>query len=158
MKIGEDIVFNFNVFNSNLKYVYIDTHEYQYIINDQSTLKLSDYNKISCFEKTLECLKSNISINGENNKKIKNVYYLFGCTFFRVIIMNYIFNKENKSTYKKKVDIINSLYNKDVYRECLKEADLQELKLSRKIPILLIRYKLYFILYVLIKIREKDVG
>ena len=155
LKIGEDIDFNFRVFNSNLKYLYINSYSYNYVINDKSVLRGFNLDKIESYEKTLEAIKS--YIENIKDKDIKNTYYLWGCTFYRVIAMNYVFNKKNEMTFKEKVQFLKDLKEKSVYKECLEKANLKILKFSRRLPIYLIRNNFFIVLYVLIKIREFEV-
>ncbi len=155
LKIGEDIEFNFRVFNSNLKYLYINTHSYQYIINPTSAIRKFDLDKINNYEKTLNKIK--ISIKNKINKEAEMTYYLWGCTFYRVIAMNYIFSTENKMSLRNKILMLKNLKEKDIYNDCFRKANLKELRFSRRVPIELIKKNCFFMLYCLIRIRESQV-
>ena len=57
-------------------------------------------------------------------------------------------------TLFEKIYFLKQLKSKEIYRECLSEADLRELRLSRRIPIYLVKLNCFLTLYLLVKVRN----
>ena len=149
LKIGEDIEFNIRLFENNLSYAYINTYGYKYYENEFSTIRKFDLKRINWYEKSLIQIKKTINNNITLEKK--QMYFMWGCTYYRVIMTNYIFSEQNDMDINNKISFLIELKNKSVYRECFENVELRRFKFSRRVPIILIKKNQFWLIYILIK-------
>lgn len=149
---GEDIVFNFKVFNDNIKYSYINEYSYQYIVNESSAIRRYNEDTILLYEKTINKIKEYIET--DNSKEKREAYLLFVCTIYRVIVMNYICNKNNSMNLKEKKVAMKELRESSLYKFAIENADFNKLRFSRRLPLILAKNNKFKTLYFLIKLRE----
>lgn len=151
LKFGEDIVFNFRVFNSNLKYCYINEFLYQYVINDESTIRKFNEETIILYENTIEKLKKIVS---STDKEKYNLFLLYICTFYRMICMNYICNKDNKIGQKNKLLQMREIREKSNFKLGIDNANLEKMRFSRRLPIMCAKKNMFFLMYLILELRE----
>lgn len=151
IKLGEDIVFNFRLFNDELKYCYIDEYLYQYIINNKSTIRKYNNEAIKQYENTIIELQK---IVDKNNNEKYNAYLLYVCTFYRVICTNYICTKNNKKKLNNKIIQMKQLRFSKYFKLGIDNANLNFMKFSRRIPIILAKKNLFILLYIVVYMRN----
>lgn len=149
---GEDVEFNFRVFK-NIKYIFcIDESFYHYRIQNESSVRKYNVDMIENYEKTLKAMKIDLC-QDEEIMRI-NAYYSFGAVAYLLICLNGIFSVENKISYLKKIEQIKELSKKDLFKEILEKSNKVKLPITRKLPLILAKYHLYYGLNIMIKIKR----
>lgn len=149
---GEDIYFNFRVFNNELSYSYINEYLYQYVINKNSTVRKFNKNALKLYEKTINKIKAYLNMTNDNEKE--DALRLWICTFYRVIVMNYICNENNGLNFFEKIKKMRELKKEEAYYDAIQNANLRKLRFSRRLPIILARINCFIVLYMLIEYRN----
>lgn len=137
LKIGEDMLFNYQVWmNSNNAY-YINTPVYHYRINDQSVMNsnfdklLSNYSVLfPVFDEKVRQLPTKYSQNNE----------VFVIRQIERFALNYFFAKDNK--YKEFKEFVSD----EFYQKKIKNVKLTTLNNSHKLFSLLLKLKMYYFL------------
>lgn len=147
VKVGEDMLFNYKVWNKCNKGYYINNAIYHYRKNEESVMN-SDYNKLiikydELYPKFEEVVKSLDNKYKENSE-------LFAIRQLERFSLNFMFKKVSK--YKE----FKILVNKEYYRKNIKKANIKNLQLKHAIFLFLIKLKLYHSLELMCRIFNKN--
>ncbi|MBO5142222.1 MAG: glycosyltransferase family 2 protein [Clostridia bacterium] len=134
--IGEDLLFNFDVYNKADKIKYIPIHTYHYRTNQQSVMKSYDEKLIQKYEKLFfafekKIKRQNMDYSWQYNHFIVRQLH----RFFYQYICNTQFNVDNKE----KERIVKKLTKKEPYKTAIKNVKLEKLSLRRILLIILLR-------------------
>lgn len=150
----EDVDFNVKCLFASNKISFVDEPFYNYLLREGSTMNNSN------IKRNLELLDSfNEIINFCNEKKIFNKYYdelEFLCVYHMYICgITRIINTSNKM--KDKIKIIKKyiMYLENNFKNFKKNRYIRYLSKSKKIIYFLIKYKQYYIIQLLFKIKNK---
>lgn len=149
---GEDVEFNFRIF-SKVRYILaLNEFLYHYRIREDSSVRKYSEEAINKYTKTITYMKQDIK---EHNKLQINAYYSFGAVAFLMICLNMIFTKEYGKSYFNKVKATKELSKKEPYKDILKNSKHVKLPFTRKLPLLLAKCHMYFLLNIAIKIKKR---
>lgn len=148
---GEDVEFNFRIFKRIQSIKFINKNYYNYVIRRDSTVRKYSPKMLENYYFTLETIKRNI--NGENEKQY-NALQSFAAISILMICLNFVFSKENKIKYTDKVKLLKNMVKKDIFKEMLDNTNNIMLPITRKVPIIFLKFHLYFLFFLTLKIKE----
>lgn len=152
---GEDVEFNFKVFAHSKRMSFINKYLYHYRYSNQSAVRSFNENSVEIYNNTLvkieEYLKENRIIQEDIQYK---AFYNFICIVYIVLCNNYIFNNKNNMSFNKKMKLLRKLSTTRYFDEGLKKVDLKLIPFTRRMVILFAKIKLYYVVYIIIKVRQ----
>lgn len=152
---GEDVEFNFRIFSKANRFVLLNKCNYYYRYTSNSAVRAFNADTLSIYNKTLEKIKRNLEKNKIEKDSIEyNSFLNFVCIVYMVICSNYIFTNKNKISFLKKLSLLKNITNSVFFKEALQEADLRLIPLSRKMLMLCGKFKMYYLIYLIVKVRE----
>jgi len=149
---SEDIEFSYRLFDCVQKVVFINEYLYNYVYNYKSISSLStDYNN-DCVLFGFSLIKDQIVKDVENDYLIeafnnRMIYVII------TIVVSGIFHPLNKDKYKVKKNKLNILLEKKIVKDTMKFANFKNIDISRKITYFLIKYRIYFLLFAISRLR-----
>ncbi len=152
LKIHEDTLFNLQTFQKSKKIIFIDEFLYYYRKNESSITNRYCPGKIK--ENQLVIDKINNVLNEDNKIVQKAKNYLFFELFCNYIIKD-VFNCKNKKKYNIKEKEIKDNIIRYQYDKIMNEINIKYLNIKHKVAYLLIKFRQYKILYLLVKLKEK---
>lgn len=144
---GEDVEFNFRIFKKAKSYKYINHPYYHYRILSNSAVRNSNKLMISNYNQTLNAIEKNCL-----NTSDYAVYYSFMSICFLMIILNQVL--ANNDTTQNKVKIIKNISKQYPYNLLKNNIKYIELPFTRKLPIYCMKLNLYYILYLICRIKK----
>lgn len=151
---AEGIEFNIRVFAKANTAIFINEFFYHYMYNDVSISSFSseenNYLVLACFRK----IKENI----QNNKNINEILPFFYNRLLYVIVTTAIsgyFHPKNKERYSVKKQKYKEFLNQDIVKETLKNGNIKSLDIKRKIIILCVKLKMFYVINLLARFRKK---
>lgn len=151
LKNAEDVEYNFRVFENVNKFCFINKNYYHYRIQTKSSVRKFNKNMIENYENTIN--KINNTIARSNNTNSENAYYSFLAITYLMICLNYIFNSENEEKNKRK--ILKNISNKNYFKKLFKNIKKVKLPITRKLPIYFGKYKMYFLVFLVVRIKQR---
>lgn len=150
LEVGEDLLFNYKVWNYSKLGYYVDYPMYHYRVNSESVMN-TDFIKLRYkYDVLFPVYLRNIKLLNEKYQKNYEGFFLKQIYRFA---SNYYF--KNKFKYKEfKTYVSGNSY----YVNSMKTIDLKEYSLSKKIIISLLKHKMYLICGLLIFLNNKIKG
>lgn len=147
IRVGEDMLFNYKVWNNCNEGYYINNAIYHYRKNEESVMN-SDYNKLiikydELYPKFEEIIK-NI------DKRYKENSELFSIRQLERFAIHFMFNKDSKCKEFK------ILVNKEYYRKNIRKAKVVNLQFKHAIFLLLVKLKMYHSLALMCRFFNKN--
>lgn len=144
-KYGEDVIFNLMSFQNAKKIILIDSFTYNYVLNQESVTQKYDNNIIQHYTKMLLEVREYL-IKNNLYEKYRNEYQYFVIRQINKFCRLYFFRKENTKSYKELKQDFQSLMNTEPYYTAVYKEEVQFLSKQRKILLILLRMKNFFIL------------
>lgn len=142
--IGEDIVFNFEVYDNAEKIKYLSLYIYHYRTNETSVMRAFDDRLIQKYDRLLENLNKKMKELKYDNFKVQ--YDFFVIRQLHKICNKNIFCKSNNLNEKEKVNILKKLSLKEPYKTAIKDVKIKLLSPRRIILVFCLRFNLYGII------------
>lgn len=153
IKYGEDMLFSLECYIASKKTTYVKNYGYFYIINDSGAMRKKDIKSLekrfSDNKLTTEIITRKYNIDTENIKKI----YFKTLFVFNKISTAVINAQNNFITFRKIVSNQRKKYN-DIFKK-YNVTSCGTLK--QKLWIFLLKYRIYFIYYILKKCKRKRI-
>lgn len=154
IKRAEDVNFNIRAFDRAERIGYLNRHFYYYRQHEASATYQYRDNGIQVFTDALKQLESFIS---ESNKGelFWQIYYQ-RCMFFFLesMDMDYL-NPNNKKSLFKRLSLMKAAAASEPYAGAVKKINMKYLSLPKRIPVLLIRYRLMGVLCIFYSLYKK---
>ena len=154
LTVGEDSFFILQISKNLKKCLHIADVLYNYNVNEQSLVRKYNENYLNNYMKSAKIIKEYIynNFDDEELKKLTNNYIVFTLT---LVIINYCFNpKRNQGKILKETKEIHTICNLDEYKTALKNIKLEYFSTARKIMVLALKMKLYFIASLIGHVRQ----
>lgn len=149
---GEDVEFNFRIFKKINSIKFINKNYYNYVIRKDSTVRKYNSSMVENYNITFDAMEKEVDYNDE---KRSNGFFSFVAISFLMILLNFIFSKQNAMSYKEKVKLAKNISNTDTYKKMLRNINKLNIPITRKLPIIFAKYHLYFLLYLILKLKER---
>lgn len=148
LKYGEDVEFNFRLFKKVKKYDLINYPYYHYNIDENSTVRKNTTHMVDSYKLTLDKIYMNCKTIEEFS-----LYYSFLAISTLMILLNSLvdFNHHFFTNVKK----IRLFMKQPPFNKIGRNTDKIHLRFTRKLPILFLKYKCYFLTYLVLYIRKK---
>lgn len=150
---GEDVEFNFRVFERMVSAVYINEPFYHYRQNNTSAVRRYIKDMPDRYKKTLDIIEQDVIKAKRLKKHLAKAYYSFTAISYLVLNMNYIFAEENKSSVYEKIEQLKKLSGEKPYSTAISRAEQLELPITRKMSLIFAKYKFYWGIYIIIMVK-----
>ena len=151
---AEGIEFNIRLFEKTQNVLIVKKYLYHYIYNkDSISNKHSEKNHyfvLSCFD----IIKKYVMQSSNKDKLLQLLYNRMLYVIVTTAISGY-FSANNNEKYSLKKKKFKEYLNYPLVRESLKNAEIKSIDLKRKIVLLLIKLKIFFLINILGKMRKK---
>jgi len=149
---AEGIEFNLRAFENINSALFIKEYFYHYIYNDNSisanSSEENNYLVLKCFE----TMKQYILTSENKERLLERFWKRMQYVIITTAISGY-FNPKNKEKYKEKKKKFRKFLENELVKEVLLKINLKEMNFSRKIILLSIKYKQFWIIYLVANIR-----
>lgn len=146
---AEGIEYNFRLFGSVESVIFIDDYFYHYMYNDNSISaypsETSNKLTIRCFEQILQSIQSASYEEIDRNKLEQSLYTRLLYFVITTAISSY-FHPKNTISYRKKKQSMEDLLKTPLIADALKYGQVTGLGRKRKIILVLIKLKFYFLI------------
>lgn len=155
---GEDVEFNFRVFERMTSAVYIDEPFYHYRQNDASAVRKYIKDMPDRYKRTLDIIEQDVRKSKRLKNHLARAYYSFVAISYLVLNMNYIFADGNKVELYKKMEQLKKLSLEKPYRMAISRAESLELPITRKMSLIFAKYHFYVGIYIIMMIKAREVN
>lgn len=156
LKIAEDALFSLEASENIAKVKIIEDKLYNYYFNEQSTVrKFNEKYATNC----LISMQAAEKVVGKSTyfSKIPNINQRFSeyvCYHILLIVVNYSSHPQNGKNFFESLLILNKILNYKLFKESIKSSKLNVFSMSRKIPLIALKFKLNFLALWIGKIRQ----
>lgn len=154
---GEDVEFNFRVFERMVSAVYIDEPFYHYRQNDASAVRRYIKDMPDRYKKTLNIMEQDVRKAKRLKNHLARAYYSFTAISYLVLNMNYIFAEENKAELYEKMEQLKKLSLEKPYSSAISRAESLELPITRKMSLIFAKYHFYVGIYIIMMIKLQSI-
>lgn len=151
---AEGIEFNIRVFDKAKSAMFINQFFYHYTYNDTSISSISseenNYLVLECFKKIKETIQKN-----ENIDEILPFYYNRLLYVIVTTAISGYFHPKNKEKFSIKKKKYKEFLNQDIIKETLKYGNIKTLDIKRKIIILCVKMRMFWLINILANFRRK---
>ena len=157
LKRAEDMEFNLRVFDRAQAIGYLYRFYYNYRQIDTSATFVYRSGGIEVFTDALRAIRKHLVSSGKSDLYMQ-VYYM-RCMFFFLesMDMDYL-NKQNPKPLGVRIRELAAQSQNDPYYEAFRKLSSRNLTFARKIPLFLIRHKMFYILAVFYSVYRKVSG
>lgn len=142
LEIGEDRVFNFQIFSKNTHLIHLNRDSYFHRQNALSVTRRYRNNAFDTFSKHMIILDE--LAYGKYHKEICNEILLL---FDQSLYLDF-FHKDNPHSFKKNINRVKKIFYSKQFQSFIKDCSFQKLNLFHKIGYLCIKNKLFFWIYI----------
>lgn len=153
---GEDVEFNFRVFERMASAVYINEPFYHYRQNDASAVRRYIKDMPERYKKTLNVMEQDVRKAKRLKSHLAKAYYSFTAISYLVLNMNYIFAEENKVPLYEKMEQLKNLSFEKPYSIAISRAESLELPITRKMSLIFAKYHFYVGIYMIMMIKAQE--
>lgn len=151
---GEDVEFNFRIYDKVKTFVYMKEHYYHYRQNEQSAVRAFDKNTLMKYERTIYAMEQDVKNAVRKKGSLNRAYYSFIGISYLVINMNYIFTDNNDLSKSEQIHLLRKVSDMEPYRSAIKRAEKLNLPVTRKMSLIFAKYGLYYGIYIIMFIKK----
>lgn len=151
---GEDVEFNFRIYDKMHVAAYFNRAYYHYTQNDESAVRKFDTETLDKYSRTIVTLNKDICNSRRRTRQLKKAYNAFVGVSYLVINMNYIFTDSNKMSFKEKLDLLVKVSEMDIYSEVIEQAWNINLPITRRMSLIFAKYRLYIGIYAIMMVKH----
>lgn len=148
ISIGEDFLFNINYLKSVKKVSVLKDYYYYYCQNENSATQKYVDNWWEIHKRLIIKIEENLT--KENKEQLKVKLEVLKISYYIGAIVNEA-HKDNKNTFKKKMNTLKTISSEDILKDTLEEYDYRKLSLSRKFWFIMLKKKKITLLYLYYK-------
>jgi len=150
--VGEDALFNVQLCKRINRFLVYNKSLYNYYLNLNSIVRNYDINYCNKYLKSMNVMNNYIRNNYSDEFIIQNLYNYI-VYHILLICVNYCYHPENE---KRGVNLLKETCNIKLFMDSIKYSNYENLSITRKISLFLIKKKLYTIMAFICKIRQKQ--
>ena len=152
LKISEDVEFNFRIFQRLNNAESIEEQLYHYVIRKDSSVRQFQKDYIGQYTTTINRIRADLK-EYPTHGPLYHSYYDFLAISYIMIILNYIYHTHNSNTHRKQQ--IKQLEQIEFVHELFSNYDMLTLPFTRKIIVLLGKHKLYALIAIVMRIKQR---
>lgn len=152
LKNGEDVEFNFRIYQNLVSACYINKPFYHYRQLKDSSVREFRMNSIEEYKKTLCTIEKDILRT--NEFAFYQAYYSFSGISYLMVVLNTVFSKQNKNPFYKKYCLLKRISKQEPFSSTIKHVKQMNLRLTRKLGIYFAYWHLYLFVFFTIKIKQ----
>ena len=157
LKVGEDALFNIQIAENLNKVVFIGNALYNYRINEESVVRRYDTEYLNKYRKAMEVAKEYILEKYKNDQIIKQNMNNYIMYHVLLIAVNYCCNSNNNLSFIKQTKLLKQICEIAEFKEAIDKSDYKDLSITRKITLLTLKFKLYFVAIIIGRIRRYQI-
>lgn len=151
---AEGVEFSLRVFYNAKKVLYINKTLYHYIFNPTSISKKIDEKNTHYLVECFNVISQDIDQFTEK-EKFKSLFYQRIAYVLIAIAMNTYFHPNNNDSIFLKIQKYNDVINTNIiFKEALHKSTMKGMDFNRKVVLLFIRMKMYFLLHIVAKVKQ----
>ena len=153
LKVGEDALFNVQLCANLKKIVIYHKALYNYTYNSDSLVRKYDKNYVSKYLQSMQCMKQ--YINSKYNGNIHILLCLSNYIAYHVMLIcvNYCYHPQNPFLG---VKCLKKVCNIPLFKNAIKKSNYDNLSLTRKVSLFMLKHHLYFAMGIICIIRQKQ--
>lgn len=151
---GEDVEFNFRIYEKMEKATYINRAFYHYRQNTNSAVRSFNKDMPLKYDRTFCAMSRDIKLAQNHKDRLVEAYYSFVGIAYLVLNMNYIFSSSNKESYEKKISRLVKLSNRQPYSKAIEMVDKLDIPITRRMALYFAKYHFYHGVYAIMKVKE----
>ena len=149
LKVGEDALFNVKLCKNIDKAVIYNKPLYNYYFNSNSVVRKYDVNYVDKYYEAMQAMYDYIKTN---NLKNKTSVYNYIAYHVLLISVNYCYHPKNTNCRESLIEVC----NRPLFKEAIKKSNYKGMSLTRKISLFTIKHKLYKLISMICKYRQKQ--
>lgn len=153
LKVGEDALFNVMLCQNLDKVAIFNKPLYNYYFNPESVVRKFDENYYQKYLKSMKEMTTYINNKYINNSQINQNLQNYIAYHILLICVNYCYHPENKENNRKK---LKEVCEEKIFKKAIQESNYNDLSITRKISLFTLKHKLYLIMELICKIRQKQ--
>lgn len=151
LKYGEDATLNIEAYIKATKISFFSKVIYYWRTNDESVTARYNPSLMDEQEKVLNMMK--YKYPQITDELFQEEFISYVSKTIKNVIENIFLSKEN--TKKRKKDLLKRMVDKPIYNECINSNMYKEVSTNRKIILILLRLRMFFIIEILFKMYKK---
>lgn len=159
LPFGEDFIFNMSAYLSAKNIMYIPDVLYHWVRENEESVTRKYNPKLS--EKQIKVIEYiNKEFKESILKEYKQLYFEYVAKILLGIIRMQIYHSENKDGTSQKRETVKTIVKNKYFEECIQKVELNRLHKDRKLLIIILRNKMYYLIhpYVLLKIIKEKIN
>ena len=156
LKVGEDALFCIQVGENINKFFMLDIPLYNYRINRNSAVRKFDEEYVRKYLSAMILTKERVEKQFGKHEEIQKNIYNYIIYHVLLICVNYCCNPNKTTSLFEQKDEIQKVCSIPIFKEAIKKSTNEKLSLTRKITVLTLKCKMYFITAVIGRIRQKQ--
>lgn len=153
LKVGEDALFNVMLCQNLDNVVIFNKPLYNYYFNPNSVVRKFDKNYYQKYLESMEKMTEYIKNKYINNYEIEQNLQNYISYHILLICVNYCYHPENKENNRKK---LKEVCEEKILKKAIKESNYNDMSITRKISLFTLKHKMYLIMKLICKIRQKQ--
>ena len=153
LKVGVDALFNVMLCKNLEKVLIYNKSLYNYYFNSNSVVRKFDKNYDKKYIKSMEMMTQYINEKYKKNKAIETNLQNYIAYHVLLICVNFCYHPQNEN---KGIKLVKEVCNYPVLKKAIKNSNYNNLSITRKISLFTLKHKLYFIMEIICKIRQKQ--
>ena len=153
LKVGEDALFNVMLCQNLDNVIIFNKSLYKYYFNPNSVVRKFDKNYYQKYLESMEKMTEYINNKYINNYEIKQDLQNYIAYHILLICVNYCYHPQNKENNRKK---LKEVCEEEIFKKAIQESNYNNMSITRKISLFTLKYRLYLIMELICKIRQKQ--
>ena len=153
LQVGEDALFNVMLCQNLENIVIFNKPLYNYYFNPNSVVRKFDSNYYKKYLKSMEKMTEYINNKYINNYETEQNLQNYIAYHILLVCVNYCYHPENKENNRKK---LKEVCEEKIFKKAIKESNYNDMSITRKISLFTLKHKLYLIMGLICKIRQKQ--
>lgn len=155
MAEDSDFVFRFAGYVQAFGFCHKDVYVYRRNANSAVRAFRSDY--VTRIETSMEAMREQID-SIPDKETYNSAFQSYVAFHLLLILVNYIFNPKAPWTDKERQVEYDTILDKSVFDECLHKVKIKDFSLTRKISLLSLKYRVYWLSQIIGYFRQRQLG
>ena len=155
LKVGEDALFNVMLCQNLDNVIIYNKPLYNYYFNQNSVVRKFDENYYQKYLKSMKKMTEYINNKYINNYEIEQNLQNYIAYHILLICVNYCYHPQNKENNREK---LKEICEEKIFKKAIHESNYNGMSITRKISLFTLKHKLYLIMELICKVRQKQFG
>lgn len=151
--VGEDALFNVELCKNLENIIIYNKPLYNYYFNPNSAVRKFDTNYAQKYISSMKTMKEYIENEYKDDKIINKNLQNYIAYHELLVCVNYCYHPQNSG---RGIELLKKINNIDIFKNAIKSCNYTNLSVTRQISIFALKHKLYHIMELICKIRQKQ--